>query len=87
MTKEEYQKITQAFQQFLRFLAQTHHDESWHDTRRQFLAHADQQIAALVDVPEEPVPVDVLPSEEAVKPEPEVKPGRPGNNHTQPTTS
>lgn len=51
MTSKEYQQVTQAFQPLLRFLAQTHHDEAWHDSRRQFLAHADRQIAVLVDEP------------------------------------
>lgn len=57
MTKEEYQEITQAFQPLLQFLAQTHHDEGWHDSRRRYLAHADQRIVALIGKPED-VPED-----------------------------
>lgn len=52
MTKEELHKVGTALAGYNRWLADTEKGEAWHATRQQLWAHAERQIAALVDKPE-----------------------------------
>lgn len=57
MTNKDLKKVRVAFGPLIQFLGLTHHDAEWHNTRQRLWAHAEEQLAVLVEVPEpEPAP-------------------------------